>query len=168
MIRRINSDLANGIGNLAQRSLSQINKNCGALVPKHGAFTDIDNSLLNKAHRLVEVLRQEFDVQAFHKALDTIWAVIAEADRYVDEQAPWALKKTDIARMETVLYVLAETLRCLGLVLQPFMPDAAASLLDQLAVPADKRAFSTISEALKPGISLPAPQGIFPRYVAAA
>jgi methionyl-tRNA synthetase len=167
LVGRINSDLANGIGNLAQRSLSQIAKNCGGKVPACGAFTDADKLLLGKARGLLAQARAEFDLQAFHKALDGIWAVIAEADRYVDEQAPWALKKTDIARMETVLYVLAETLRHIGILLQPFMPDAMKALLDQLAVPDDERSFAHLTEAyaLKPGTALPAPQGIFPRYV---
>ncbi|MDE2030632.1 MAG: methionine--tRNA ligase, partial [Alphaproteobacteria bacterium] len=171
MIRRINSDLANGIGNLAQRTLSLIAKNCGGAVPKHGAFVEADMALLAKAHGLVALLRTEFDVQAFHKALDAIWAVIGEADRYIDEQAPWSLKKTDFARMETVLYVLAETLRHLGVVLQPFMPQSAAKLLDQLAVPENERGFAHIENsdyALKSGTPLPAPQGVFPRYVESA
>jgi len=171
MIRRINSDLANGIGNLAQRSLSQIAKNCAGSVPKHGDFSAPDKELLKAARDLLGAVRNEMDVQSFHKALDAIWSVIASADRYVDEQAPWALKKTDTARMETVLYVLAETLRHLGILLQPFMPDAAAKLLDQLAVPAEQRQFVHIENddyALKPGTVLPAPQGIFPRYVESA
>ncbi len=167
VIRRINSDLANGIGNLAQRTLSQIAKNCGGAVPAHGAFTETDQALLGKARSLLASLRQEMDAQAFHKALDHVWGVIADADRYVDEQAPWALKKTDLARMGTVLYVLAETLRMLGIILQPFMPDSAKFLLDQLGAPAEQRTFAhlTDSYALKGGTILPAPQGIFPRYV---
>ena len=167
MIRRINSDLANGIGNLAQRTLSQIAKNCGGAVPNPGAFTETDTALLHKAETLLVQLRALFDVQSFGKALDLIWSVIADADRYVDEQAPWALKKTDMARMETVLYVLAETLRMLGIVLQPFMPQSANALLDQLGVAVAARDFThlTKAHALKSGTTLPAPQGIFPRYV---
>jgi methionyl-tRNA synthetase len=167
MIRRINSDLANGVGNLAQRTLSQIAKNCGGAVPKHGDFLDADNALLHAAKNGLALVRHEFEVQAFHKALDAIWALVAHADRYVDEQAPWALKKTDVARMETVLYVLAETLRHIGILLQPFMPDSAGKLLDQLAVPANARDFAHFTEAhaLKSGTALPAPQGLFPRYI---
>ncbi|MFY9288796.1 MAG: methionine--tRNA ligase [Alphaproteobacteria bacterium] len=169
MIRRINSELANGIGNLAQRSLSMIAKNCSAQVPKHGVLTDADNALLTKAQALLSQVRADLDVQAFHKALDQLWAVIGEADRYVDEQAPWALKKTDEARMETVLYVLAETIRYLAIMLQPFMPTASNALLDQLAVPHDQRNFANLTKdfALKPGTPLPAPAGVFPRYVEA-
>jgi len=167
MIRRINSDLANGIGNLAQRTLSQIAKNCAGAVPKCGDLTDADKALLGAAQTLIAQVRQEMDVQAFHKALDHIWAVIAQADRYVDEQAPWALKKTDLVRMETVLYVLAETLRHIGVILQPFMPDAANALLDQLSVPATARDFAHLlnTHALQAGTPLPTPQGLFPRYI---
>ena len=168
MIRRINSDLANGLGNLAQRSLSQIAKNCGGVVPKFGAFLAADQALLKAAGDLLGSVREELDVQAFHKALDHVWSVIAQADRYVDEQAPWALKKTDPARMETVLYVLAETIRHLAIVLQPFMPDSMGKLLDQLGVSGEARHFGALDgvhHALQPGTPLPTPQGVFPRYV---
>jgi methionyl-tRNA synthetase len=167
MIRRINSELANDLGNLAQRSLAMINKNCGAKVPDRGVFTAADEAFLAKAQALLGQVRAECEVQAFHKALDHLWFVIGESNRYIDEQAPWALRKTDPARMETVLYVLAEVLRHLGILIAPFMPDAMGKLLDQLAVPADQRNFAALTpeHALKSGTPLPAPQGVFPRYV---
>jgi methionyl-tRNA synthetase len=167
MIRRINSELANDLGNLAQRSLAMINKNSGAKVPNRGVFAAADEAFLAKAQALLGQVRAECEVQAFHKALDHLWFVIGESNRYVDEQAPWALRKTDPARMETVLYVLAEVLRHLAILIQPFMPDAMGKLLDQLAVPADERNFAALTQAyaLKPGTPLPAPQGVFPRYV---
>lgn len=168
VIERINSNLANDLGNLAQRSLSMINKNCGAVVPTAGAFTEADKTLLGKAYGLLEQVRHEFDAFAFHKALEHIWAVIADGNRYVDEQAPWALKKTDPERMATVLYVLAETLRCIAILVQPVMPTSMGKMLDQIAVPEDQRDFSflTADYALKAGTPLPAPSGVFPRYVA--
>ncbi len=167
VVQRMNSDLANDLGNLAQRSLSMIAKNCGAKVPEHGAFTEADTWLMTKARELLPLLRQDMDAQAFHKALERIWEVIGDGNRYVDEQAPWALKKTDPARMETVLYVLAETIRCVALLVQPFMPESMSKMLDQLAVPADQRTFAALTSdhALKAGTPLPAPQGVFPRYV---
>jgi methionyl-tRNA synthetase len=167
MIHRINGELANGLGNLAQRSLSMINKNCGAAVPKCGMLTEADRALLGKAEALLGQVRVEMDAEAFHKALDHLWFVIAAGNRYVDEQAPWALKKTDPPRMETVLYVLAEVLRHLAILIQPFMPASMGRLLDQLAVPADARDFAALTKdfALKPGTPLPAPEGIFPRFV---
>ncbi len=167
VIRRINSDLANGLGNLAQRTLSQVAKNCGGAVPKQGDFTEADNALIAAAREAINAVRREFEIQAFHKALDHIWGLVAKADRYVDEQAPWALKKTNPPRMETVLYALSETLRCLGILIQPFMPQSAAALLAQLAVPESARTFAhlTAAFALKSGTPLPVPTGIFPRFI---
>jgi methionyl-tRNA synthetase len=167
MIRRINSELANDLGNLAQRSLAMVNKNCGGRVPNRGIFTDADEVFLAKAHALLGQVRAECDIQAFHKALDHLWFVIGESNRYIAEQAPWALRKSDPARMETVLYVLAEVLRHLAILIQPFMPDAMSKLLDQLAVPAHERDFAALTpeHALKSGTPLPVPQGVFPRYI---
>src|SRR5687767_583492 len=167
MVQRINSDLANGLGNLAQRVLSMINKNCAEQVPQPGALTDADKTLLASAHGLLAKLRPLFAEQAFHRALEAIWQVVGEGDRYVDENAPWALKKIDPARMATVLYVLAETVRHLAILAQPITPHATAKMLDQLAVPADARTFAALGEkgALKVGTSLPKPEGVFPRYV---
>ena len=109
----------------------------------------------------------EFDVQAFHRGLEAIWGLCGDANRYVDEQAPWTLRKTDPARMATVLYVLAEAIRHVGILVQPVMPDAAAKILDQLALGPETRGFGTLGPqgALKPGTALPAPSGVFPRYV---
>lgn len=165
MRQRINSDLANDFGNLAQRVLSMIAKNCDGTVPQPGPFAPADQALLDQAAGLLDQVRADLDRQAFHRALDQVWAVIAEANRYVDDQAPWALRKTDPARMGTVLYVVAETVRHLAILIQPFMPDAMAAMLDQLGVEAEARGFDRLSgdNALVPGASLPKPQGIFPR-----
>ena len=167
MIGRLNGDLANDYGNLAQRVLAMINRNCSAAVPEPGAFTDADKRLLGDAGGLLERVRALVTEQSFHLALETVWRVVGDANRYVDEQAPWALRRTDPARMGTVLYVLAETLRHLGILTQPFMPDASGKLLDQLGVPAEARDFAALAEPLPPGRRLPAPQGVFPRYVEA-
>jgi methionyl-tRNA synthetase len=166
MVQRINGDLANDIGNLAQRSLSMINKNCNASVPKPGEYSDADKTMLKKAGDLLGVMRGELEGLQFHKALDAAWAVIGDANRYVDEQAPWGLKKTDPARMATVLYVLAEVVRQVAILVQPIMPQSMAKMLDQIAVPEDERTFACLKDKpLKPGTALPAPQGVFPRYV---
>jgi methionyl-tRNA synthetase len=167
MVMRMNGDLANDLGNLAQRSLSMIGKNCGAAVPEKGPLTEADEKLLSQAQGLLARWREAIETQSFNRGLEAIWFVVGEANRYVDEQAPWALKKTDPARMATVLWVLAETVRYLAILVQPVMPDAAGKLLDQLAVSPDARdlALLTVAHALKPGTSLPAPAGVFPRYV---
>lgn len=165
-INRINSDLANGLGNLGQRTLSMIAKNCDAKVPPHGDFTEDDKALLKQAQEsMMPVVRREFDRFAFNRGLETVWKLVYDANAYIDVQAPWGLKKTDPKRMETVLYVLAETIRCLGIVMQAITPSSAAKILDQVAVPMDKRTYAHISgsEALVPGTTLPAPEGVFPR-----
>lgn len=167
IVHRTNGDLANDLGNLAQRSLSMIAKNCGGAVPEHGAFTEADRALLDAAYGLLDRVREAFDAQLFHKGLETIWSVCGDANRYIDEQAPWALKKTDPARMATVLYVLAETIRHIAILVQPVVPESAAKMLDQLSLGAGERSFASLGPAgaLKPGTKLPAPQGVFPRYV---
>ena len=168
MIGRINGDLANDFGNLAQRVLSFINKSAGAKVPEPGKLVPTDEALLSGARALLPALRAEFAEQSFHRALEELWQVVAEANRYVDEQAPWNLRKTDPARMATVLYVLAETIRHLAILAQPVVPSAAKRLLDQLALPEDKRDFAALAMPLTPGIRLPRPEGIFPRYIEGA
>lgn len=167
MVQRMNSDLANGLGNLAQRSLSMIGKNCDGRIPTPGPMTDADHALRAAADALLPQMRTAFDAKQFNRALDTVWVVIGAADRYIDEQAPWTLKKTDINRMGSVLYHIAETVRRLAILIQPFMPLAMDRLLDQLAVPDDQRNFAALQPtiALVPGTLLPAPTGIFPRYV---
>ncbi|WP_313592039.1 methionine--tRNA ligase [Agrobacterium cavarae] len=165
---RINADLANGIGNLASRSLSMIVKNCDGQIPTPGAFTDEDKAMLAAADALLASCRDEMNKQMIHKALASIIAVVSETDRYFASQEPWALKKTDPERMGTVLYVTAEVVRQIGILLQPFMPASCEKLLDLVASPADKRDFAALGEAgrLVPGTPLEAPKPVFPRYVA--
>jgi methionyl-tRNA synthetase len=165
MVTRLNGELANDFGNLAQRVLAMINKNCAAQVPTPGEFTADDRALLDASGALLGTVRSAIDSQAFHEALEALWTVIRAANGYVDRQAPWKLKKDDPARMATVLYVLAETVRRLAMLAQPFMPESMAKMLDQLAVPAERRAFTFLAEGLVPGTPLPAPQGVFPRFV---
>jgi methionyl-tRNA synthetase len=167
IVNRTNADLANDLGNLAQRSLSMIAKNCGSVVPKRGALSEADKAILAQASAALETARKAMADQAIHLALGAIFAVVAEANRYFASQEPWALKKTDPERMETVLHTTAEIIRRVGLLCQPFIPGSAAKLLDLLAVTEDARDFDRLSEehALVPGTALPAPTPVFPRYV---
>jgi methionyl-tRNA synthetase len=165
IVNRVNADLANDLGNLAQRSLSMIAKNCGGKVPVCGELSDADKDILGSADAILGEARAQHDAYAINKALDAIWKVVADANRYFAGQEPWALKKTDPARMETVLYVTAEVLRIIGILAQPYVPGSAATLLDVLAVPEGERAFADLGNRLKPGTPLPAPTPIFPRYV---
>jgi methionyl-tRNA synthetase len=169
VVGRMNSDLANDLGNLAQRVLSMVNKNCNAKVPDPGEFGPdsgiaVYDALLG-ARALRDKVRDHMDRQAFHDALEEVWRVVRDANRCVDEDAPWALRKTDPSRMASVLYVLVETIRHLAIILQPFMPDSCGKMLDQLSVAEDARSFDDLSDALVPGTDLPKPEGVFPRLV---
>ncbi|MGI9401792.1 MAG: methionine--tRNA ligase, partial [Rhizobiaceae bacterium] len=162
IVARINADLANDIGNLAQRSLSMIAKNCEGRVPAPGEFSSADKTLLDAAYGLTEEIRPDIDRQQIHKALDAIWRVVADANRYFAAQEPWALKKTDPERMNTVLYVTAETIRVLATLSQFVMPESAAKLLDLLSVDQEARSFDKLNadHSLAAGTELPKPQGV--------
>jgi len=170
IVNRTNADLANDLGNLAQRSLSMIAKNLGGRVPARGTLTEDDQAILDRATAALGEARRFMAEQQIHLALGAIFSVVAEANRYFAGQEPWALRKTDPERMETVLHTTIETVRRVALLCQPFMPDSAAKLLDLLAVPADERGFAQVDEAhvLTSGAALPPPVGVFPRYVEAA
>lgn len=167
-VTRINADLANGLGNLAQRSLSMIAKNCDGKVPAFGAMTDEDKALLDMAYALPEKTGPMIDDLQIHKYLEAVWRVVGEANAYIDRQAPWKLKKESPDRMAHVLYVLAETIRCLAIMVQPVTPMAAARILEQLVIAGDTRQFAFVAAdyALAPGTALPQPEGVFPRLMA--
>ena len=167
IVARINADLANDLGNLAQRSLSMIAKQCGGVLPKPGGYHVADEAILSAADGMLAEARAAMDTQQLHQVLNSVWAVVAEANRYFAGEAPWALAKTDKERMATVLYVTAEVIRQVATLAQPFMPDSAARLLDLLAVPAAERSFVQLGGAVRitSGATLPVPTPVFPRYV---
>jgi len=165
IVARTNADLANDIGNLAQRSLSMIAKNCGGVLPTPGAFSAEDEAMLAAADGMLALSREAMAGQQIHRWLEAVWAVVGEANRYFAAQAPWALRKTDPARMETVLYVTAEIIRQAAILAAPAIPLGAPKLLDLLAVPEDARDFAALGQRLTPGTALPPPAGVFPRYV---
>ncbi|WP_406871754.1 methionine--tRNA ligase [Aminobacter sp. P9b] len=165
IVNRTNADLANDLGNLAQRSLSMIAKNCNGVVPQRGELADADNAILDQATAALATARKAMAEQGIHHALAAIFAVVAEANRYFAAQEPWALKKTDPARMETVLWTTAEVIRRVGIMCQPFIPGSASKLLDLLAVTDRDFVHVDAVHALVSGAPLPAPQPVFPRYV---
>jgi methionyl-tRNA synthetase len=164
---RINAELANDLGNLAQRSLSMIGKQLGGVMPVPGEFSAGDKAILAAADGMLEGAREAMKTQQLHQVLSQVWTVVADANRYFAAEAPWALAKTDPARQHTVLYVTAEVIRQIAIMAQPFIPEAAGKLLDLLAVPADERDFVRLGGAqrLAAGVDLPAPVAVFPRYV---
>jgi methionyl-tRNA synthetase len=168
IITRINTDLANELGNLAQRSLSMVAKNLDGVVPQPAEFTAADNELLKTADGLLERVRASFDEQAMHLALETIWLMLGEANKYFSAEQPWVLRKSeseaDQARFRTVLYITCEAVRIAALLVQPVMPDSGAKLLDLLGQTDEQRTFAAIGARLAPGTSLPPPTGVYPRY----
>ena len=168
VVTRTNVDLANDLGNLAQRSLSLIVRNCEGKLPARGSASADDSDLLAMADALPDVMRERLERQVFHEALEEAWKVVRAANGYIDRQAPWALARTDRERMAAVLRVLVDTLRAVATVLQPFMPASMAKMLDQLGVPADARSLGSLAQPIADVTPLPAPQAVFPRYVEAA
>jgi methionyl-tRNA synthetase len=167
IVQRINADLANDLGNLAQRSLTMIAKQCGGLVPNPQPFTDVDAALLRQARELVDTARAAMAEFGLHQMLADIWKLVAEGNRYFAGEEPWRLAKSDPARMATILYVTAELLRRIAILTQPVMPVAMAKLLDSLGVAAHERDFADLETPLVPGQPLPSPTPIFPRYIEA-
>jgi methionyl-tRNA synthetase len=167
IVARINAELANDLGNLAQRSLSMIAKQLGGVVPEPGDFSDNDKAILAQADAMIASSRTAMATQQIHQWLNTVWAVVADANRYFAGEAPWALAKTDPARQKTVLYVTAEVVRQIAILALPVMPASAGKLLDSLGIPAGERNFAALGGAkrMAPGTTLPAPVGVFPRYV---
>ena len=167
IVGRINSDLANEYGNLVQRSLKMVARDFDSVVPAPGEFTDADRELLDRAGGLLERCRTEFDVQQIHLALESIWLTLGETNKYFSAQQPWALAKSgtpeDVAREATVLYVTLEVLRIVSILVQPVIPGSADRILDQLGQTA--RGFGDIATPIEAGLSLPAPEPVFPKYV---
>ncbi len=167
IVNHTNADLANNFGNLAQRSLSMIAKNCEGKVPMRGEATQEDKVLLDQVYGLLEKSRTHMAAYAIHEYTAEIWKVLGEANRYVDEQAPWGLKKTDPKRMETVLWTVAETVRNVAILAQPIMPVSCGKLLDLLEIEEGARTFAnaSVDHAMTSGTELPKPEGVFPRFV---
>ena len=177
IVQRINADLANDLGNLAQRSLSIVAKNCGGAVPdwRDAVRDKADLDMLARADELVGLVRGHMKAFAPHLYLGDVFAVVAETNRYFAAAEPWKLAKTNPERMRMVLYTTMETLRIVAILLQPVMPAAMSKLLDLLAVPTDRRMFADIDQGRTYGDlnspkrlrlgGLPPPAAIFPRYV---
>jgi methionyl-tRNA synthetase len=169
IVNRINADLANDLGNLAQRSLSMIAKNLNGVMPAFAQPEASDWELLEQAYGLVDKARAAMNDLALHTLLAETWKVVADANRYFASEEPWIKRKTDQARFEAILAVTAEVLRVIAIIAQPTIPESAGRLLDLLGVPADLRMFSHTNAGYRvdAGTILPSPQPIFPRYVEA-
>ncbi len=164
LINRINSDLANSYGNLFQRVTSMIFKNCNEVIPiRPNDFQNEDLKLINSIRNSLQNYRSLMDEQKFDQFLKNIWLVISDANKYVDNQAPWSLKKNDFQRMEVVLYTLIETIRQISIMLQPFIPNTSKSILDHIQIPLDLRDIKSIELFFGGGIKISTPKPLFPR-----
>jgi methionyl-tRNA synthetase len=167
IVNRTNADLANDLGNLAQRSLSMINKNCEGRAPTPGELSAADREILDAAYALADKSREAMKDFALHQMLADIWKVVADANRYFAGEEPWAKRKTDFARMGTILWTTAEVIRVVAIMAQPVIPASAGKLLDLVGVAPDSRKFAHAGPdfAIPGGASLLAPVPVFPRYV---
>lgn len=165
IVARTNADLANDFGNLAQRSLSMIAKNLSGHMPEIRNPTDDDQALIGRCAAALEAGRAAMDRQAIHEAVAAVWDIISETNRYFATNEPWALKKSDPERMETVLGVTADILRRCAILAQPYIPESAGRLLSILSVPAEKRTFAHLDDEVPVGTPLPRATPVFPRYV---
>ena len=165
MANRVNSELANNIGNLAQRTLSFINKNANASIPEVNVGKLYKEPILAELKTSIANYKKYMDELKFNLAIEEILDISTKANIFIDEQAPWKLKNSDSSRMNEVLYILCELLRHIAILFSPLMPDSMNKLLDQLSVDNNKRKTEFLNEenALENGLKLPNPQGIFPR-----
>ena len=165
IVTKTNADLANNFGNLAQRSLSMIAKNCDGKVPAPGEATTAEEQLLAELEQCFAAINTAMTGGLFKidTALDAIRERLSATNSYFADQAPWALRKTDPARADTVLYYTAEAIRRLAIMLRWAIPQSCDKILDLLSQPEDARDFEHLATMIEPGIDLPAPQGIFPR-----
>ena len=165
-IRKVNNNLANELGNLCQRTLSMAFKNCGKQIPEEiGELTAEDEAILKQAAGLLDEAGTAISTQAIHKYTECIVKMVWDTNKYIDVMEPWKLKKTDPERMATVLYVILEILRHVGILYQPVMPKSAEKILDALTIPEDERTFAHLTEEykVKNGNPLSKPKPIFPR-----
>jgi methionyl-tRNA synthetase len=167
IVARINADLANDLGNLAQRSLTMIARNFGGALPAPGPLSAADTAMLAAADAMIGKARDAMKTRQLHEVLNAVWAVVADANRYFAGEAPWALAKTDPVRQGTVLHTTAEVIRQVAILAQPFMPKSSGRMLDLLAIPPGERDFAALGGGTRiaAGSKLPAPAPVFPRYV---
>ncbi|WP_242531302.1 methionine--tRNA ligase [Roseococcus thiosulfatophilus] len=169
LTNRLNGELADALGNLANRVLSLIQRNCeGRLPGVVRSAADTEGLFAAYLDPLPSRVAERLEKMEFHLALEAVFEAVREANGYITREAPWALKKTDPVRMLAVLRNLHDALRVFATLLQPFMPDTMARLLDQLGVPADARSLAALATPLPEGLPLPAPAPLFQKIQNAA
>lgn len=169
LIHRINSDLANDLGNLLNRTLGMVKRYFNGQIPDYKMEDEIDIELFKKIEETFENVETHLNELAFNKALISIWELVGALNKYIDTTAPWALAKDkeNRNRLETVLYTAMDGIRILSLLIYPFMPDTALEIRKQLNIdePVEKSNFDELKKVklLKPGKSIGEATPIFPR-----
>jgi len=166
MVEKCNAALANSYGNLVQRTLSLVFKNCEGKLPARGELTDEDVEMLRKCSRSYTDTTEMVSRQEIHNYVGHLLSLIRDLNAYIDMQEPWKLKKTDDQRMRTVLNVLVDAIRMVTIAFQPVIPTAAGNILDQMGVEEGDRKFVDIKDegkALGEGTVINKPQAVFPR-----
>jgi len=170
IVTKVNADLANSFGNLAQRTLSFIAKNCEGIIPSGGKGDEADAALLELVQKVVrEEIPWHFEALALSQGIEAWLRAVFACNQYIDAQAPWTLRKTDPERMTAVLATLYQVIRDLALAIQPIIPASATALLDTMGVPADERDYAALKDdgrharLVASGFTLAPPTGIFPR-----
>jgi methionyl-tRNA synthetase len=165
IVSRANSELANSFGNLAQRVLSFIAKNCGGEFTAEAPLADADTALVERVRQACTVeLPASFEKLAFAQGLEAWMQAVFACNGYVDEQAPWALRKTDPQRMERVLATLYGCIRDLAVAVSPVIPEASAKILDAMCIPGTARDFAALErDAFLDTVRVDNPKPVFPR-----
>lgn len=161
LVNRTNGELADVLGNLANRTLTLLQRNCDARLPPVALETPGDVELFEPLAGLTGIVASHLDRQEFHLALEAVFAAARAGNGYITNQAPWALKKTDLPRMTVVLRHLHTALRNYATLLQPFMPATMSALLDQLGVPVTQRGLADLAVPVPEGTTLPTPTPLF-------
>ena len=166
LVQRYNSDLANGLGNLASRTAAMIAKDCGGKIPRAGELKPQDQALAQQAQATIGEVLEQYNKLGFSKALEQIWALIGATDKYLTTEQPWALSATDQERRGTILATTAEVLRIVTALAYPVLPESTVKVWALLGEqnPLASVNLETLSWGqLKPGTTLGKSQPLFPR-----
>ena len=163
LISRINADLSNDFGNLIQRVLSFVYKNCDKKIPKPVDLMEIDKKIENEMDITKNNIVKLMDDYLLTDSLEEIWKMVKKCNSYIDSQAPWELKKTNLNRMNTVLYVLISLIKKISFLTQSFIPEGSNKILNILSIPDKERGYDFYDKQIKPGKIILEPRPIYPR-----